>query len=107
MEDAGAAIRRCAMGGARDAATEASTGQRSSTSDDNIATIRQLVRIASDDLTAGLLNRNGLKTGNGNRGPTGASRPRDLIMGYRSCGASEKDRCCQEGAAKAKEKRDR
>lgn len=28
---------------------------------------RQLVLIASDDLIAGLLNRNGLKTGNGNR----------------------------------------
>ncbi|MGY4403719.1 hypothetical protein [Bradyrhizobium sp. USDA 3315] len=29
--------------------------------------MRQLVLIASDDLIAGLLNRNGLKTGNGNR----------------------------------------
>jgi hypothetical protein len=29
--------------------------------------VRQLVLIASDDLIAGLLNRNGLKTGNGNR----------------------------------------
>ncbi|NEU99561.1 recombinase family protein [Bradyrhizobium uaiense] len=42
-------------------------GQRNSTSDDIIAAIRQLVLIASDDLIAGLLNRNGLKTGNGNR----------------------------------------
>jgi hypothetical protein len=29
--------------------------------------VRELVLIASDDLIAGLLNRNGLKTGNGNR----------------------------------------
>jgi hypothetical protein len=29
--------------------------------------VRQPVLIASDDLIAGLLNRNGLKTGNGNR----------------------------------------
>ncbi|TFV28621.1 recombinase family protein [Bradyrhizobium frederickii] len=42
-------------------------GQRNSTSGDIIAAIRQLVLIASDDLIAGLLNRNGLKTGNGNR----------------------------------------
>ena len=42
-------------------------GQRNSTSADVIATIRALVLIASDDLIAGLLNRNGLKTGHGNR----------------------------------------
>jgi DNA invertase Pin-like site-specific DNA recombinase len=42
-------------------------GQRNSTSTDIIEAVRQLVLIASDDLIAGLLNRNGLKTGNGNR----------------------------------------
>ena len=42
-------------------------GQRNSTSADIIQAVRQLVLIASDDLFAGLLNRNGLKTGNGNR----------------------------------------
>jgi hypothetical protein len=42
-------------------------GQRNSTSADVIAAVRQLVLIASDDLIAGLLNRNGLLTGNGNR----------------------------------------
>src|SRR5271155_366855 len=42
-------------------------GQRNSTSADIIQAARQLVLIASDDLIAGLLNRNGLKTGNGNR----------------------------------------
>jgi len=42
-------------------------GQRNSTSADIIAAIRQLVLIASDDLIAGILNRNGLLTGHGNR----------------------------------------
>ena len=42
-------------------------GQRNSTSADVITTVRQLVLIANDDLIAGILNRNGLKTGNGNR----------------------------------------
>jgi hypothetical protein len=32
-----------------------------------IAAVRQLVLIANDDLLAGILNRNGLVTGNGNR----------------------------------------
>ena len=42
-------------------------GQRNSTSADVIAAVRQLVLIASDDLIAGILNRNGLVTGHGNR----------------------------------------
>ncbi|WP_022726754.1 recombinase family protein [Fodinicurvata sediminis] len=42
-------------------------GQRNSTADDIIAAIRQLVLIAGDDLIAGILNRNGLVTGHGNR----------------------------------------
>jgi DNA invertase Pin-like site-specific DNA recombinase len=42
-------------------------GQRNSTSTNILEAVRQLVFIASDDLIAGLLNRNGLKTGNGNR----------------------------------------
>ena len=42
-------------------------GQRNSTSADVITAVRQLVLIANDDLIAGILNRNGLKTGNGNR----------------------------------------
>jgi hypothetical protein len=42
-------------------------GQRNSTSTDIVQAVRQLVLIASDNLIAGLLNRNGLKTGNGNR----------------------------------------
>jgi hypothetical protein len=42
-------------------------GQRNSTSADVITAVRQLVLIANDDLIAGILNRNGLKTGNGHR----------------------------------------
>ena len=42
-------------------------GRRNSTSATIIEAVRQLVLIASDDLIARLLNRNGLKTGNGNR----------------------------------------
>jgi len=42
-------------------------GQRNSTSADVIDAVRQLVLIANDDLIAGILNRNGLVTGYGNR----------------------------------------
>jgi hypothetical protein len=42
-------------------------GQRSSTSGNIIAAVRQLVLIANDDLIAGILNRNGLRTRYGNR----------------------------------------
>ena len=42
-------------------------GQRNSTSTDVVAAVRQLVLIANDDLIAGILNRNGLRTGYGNR----------------------------------------
>ena len=42
-------------------------GQRNSTSADVIEAVRQLILIANDDLIAGILNRNGLVTGYGNR----------------------------------------
>ena len=42
-------------------------GQRNSTSADIIVAVRQLALIANDDLIAGILNRNGLVTGHGNR----------------------------------------
>ncbi len=42
-------------------------GQRNSASADVIAAVRQLALIANDDLIAGILNRNGLLTGHGNR----------------------------------------
>ena len=42
-------------------------GQRDSTSQDIVAAVRQLVSIANDELIAGILNRNKLTTGRGNR----------------------------------------
>jgi DNA invertase Pin-like site-specific DNA recombinase len=42
-------------------------GQRNSTSPDIVDAVRLLVRIANDDLIAGILNRNNLRTGYGNR----------------------------------------
>jgi hypothetical protein len=42
-------------------------GQRNSTSTDIIEAVRTLALIARDDVIAGILNRNGLRTGNGNR----------------------------------------
>jgi len=42
-------------------------GGRNSAPLETVEAIRQLVLIANDDLIAGLLNRNGLRTGNGNR----------------------------------------
>jgi DNA invertase Pin-like site-specific DNA recombinase len=42
-------------------------GQRNSTSPDIVDAVRQLVLIANDDLIAGILNRNKLTTGHGNR----------------------------------------
>ena len=42
-------------------------GQRNATSADIVEAVHQLARIASDDVIAGVLNRNGLVTGNGNR----------------------------------------
>jgi DNA invertase Pin-like site-specific DNA recombinase len=53
-------------------------GQRTSTSADVIAAVRQLVLIANDDLIAGILNRNGLVTGYGNR------RTRERVTSLRS-----------------------
>ncbi|ABC92987.1 recombinase family protein [Rhizobium sp. MC63] len=41
--------------------------QRNATPDDIVDAVKQLVLIANDDVIAGVLNRNGLTTGNGNR----------------------------------------
>jgi hypothetical protein len=42
-------------------------GQRNSTSADIVAAVRTLALVAKDEVIAGILNRNRLKTGNGNR----------------------------------------
>ncbi|MDQ8729827.1 hypothetical protein [Bradyrhizobium sp. LHD-71] len=54
-------------GGAHSELPKRRHGQCNSTSADIIEAVRQLVMIANDDLIAGILNRNGLKTGSGNR----------------------------------------
>ena len=96
-------------------------GQRNSTSADIIQAVRQLVLIASDDLIAGLLNRNGLKTGNGNRWtrervtsmrsnyhiPVQACRGRDRALAQpRQRGKTSKD-CAQDASAGRRSRRDR
>jgi hypothetical protein len=57
-------------------------GQRNSTSADIVEAVRRLALIANDDLIAGVLNRNGLKTGNGNRWTR--ERVTSLRSSYRS-----------------------
>lgn len=47
-------------------------GQRNSTPLETVEAIRQLALVASDVAIAGVLNRNGLRTGNGNRWTQGA-----------------------------------
>ena len=42
-------------------------GQRNSTPTDIVEAVRSLALIMKDDVIAGILNRNGLRTGNGNR----------------------------------------
>ena len=42
-------------------------GQRNSTSKEIVEAVRQLAHVCNDDLIAGVLNRNGLRTGPGNR----------------------------------------
>jgi hypothetical protein len=42
-------------------------GQMNHTSQDVVAAVRSLARLCSDEVIAGVLNRNGLKTGRGNR----------------------------------------
>jgi hypothetical protein len=42
-------------------------GQRNSTSADIIDAVRTLARVAKDDVIAGILNRNGIQTGNAHR----------------------------------------
>jgi hypothetical protein len=67
-------------------------GQRNSTSADVTTAVRQLVLIANDNLIAGILNRNGLTTGNGNRWTR--ERVTSMRSNYRSPGvqAHRRDR---------------
>ena len=65
-------------------------GQRNSAPVETVEAVRQLVLIANDDFVAGVLNRNGLRTGNGNRWdprtglfPALASQNPGLSPGYK------------------------
>jgi hypothetical protein len=68
-------------------------GQRNSTSPDIVAAVRQLVRIAHDDLIAGILNRNKLTTGHGNRW-TRERVPAAALRGSRAGAAMLASRAC-------------
>src|SRR5215472_7127330 len=64
-------------------------GQRNSTAPDIIDAVRQLVLIADDNLIAGILNRNKLTTGHGNRWTrerVTSLRSHHKIPVFRSCG---------------------
>ena len=58
-------------------------GQRTSTPADIVETVRSLALISRDDVIAGMLNRNGLKTGYGNAGRESASPRCDRATAYR------------------------
>lgn len=75
-------------------------GQMTHTSKDVVAAVRSLARLCTDDVIAGLLNRNGLRTGRGNRWT------RERVVSLRSwqeipCHSGE--RCREEGWLKLNE----
>ena len=67
-------------------------GQRTSTPADVVEAVRTLALIARDDVIAGVLNRNGLKTGHGNRWT------RERVTSLRSSYRIPVFRAAQEGA---------
>ncbi len=66
-------------------------GQRNSTPADIVEAVRALALIAKDDVIAGILNRNGLKTGNGNRWT------RERVTSMRSSHRIPVYRCAEDG----------
>jgi DNA invertase Pin-like site-specific DNA recombinase len=66
-------------------------GQRNSTPADVVEAVRALALIAKDDVIAGILNRNGLKTGNGNRWT------RERVTSMRSSHRIPVYRCAEDG----------
>jgi hypothetical protein len=70
------------------------------TSKDVVAAVRSLARICSDDVIAGVLNRNDLRTGRGNRWT------RERVVSLRAWNeilCFSQDRCAQEGWLKLNE----
>lgn len=75
-------------------------GQMNHTSKDVVAAVRSLARICSDDTIAGVLNRNELRTGRGNRW----TRERVVsLRAYNEIPCFSRDRCAQEGWLKLNE----
>ncbi len=75
-------------------------GQMNHTSKDVVATVRSLARICSDDVIAGVLNRNELRTGRGNRW----TRERVVsLRAWNDIPCYSRDRCAQEGWLKLNE----
>jgi hypothetical protein len=70
------------------------------TSKDVVAAVHSLARICSDDTIAGVLNRNELRTGRGNRW----TRERVVsLRAYSDIPCFSRDRCTQEGWLKLNE----
>jgi DNA invertase Pin-like site-specific DNA recombinase len=75
-------------------------GQVNSTSKDVVAAVRSLARICSDDVIAGVLNRNDLRTGRGNRW----TRERVVsLRAWNDIPCYSRERCTQEGWLKLNE----
>jgi DNA invertase Pin-like site-specific DNA recombinase len=75
-------------------------GQMNHTSRDVVAAVRSLARICSDDVIAGVLNRNELRTGRGNRW----TRERVVsLRAYNDIPCFSLERCAEEGWLKLNE----
>jgi DNA invertase Pin-like site-specific DNA recombinase len=75
-------------------------GQMNHTSKDVVAAVRSLARICSDDVIAGVLNRNELRTGRGNRW----TRERVVsLRAYNDIPCFSRDRCVEDGWLKLHE----
>jgi hypothetical protein len=75
-------------------------GQMNHTSKDVVAAVRSLVRICSDDVIAGALNRNELRTGRGNRW----TRERVVsLRAWNDIPCFSRERCVREGWLKLNE----
>jgi DNA invertase Pin-like site-specific DNA recombinase len=78
-------------------------GQMNHTSKDVVAAVRSLARICSDDVIAGVLNRNELRTGRGNRW----TRERVVsLRAWNSIPCFSRESCVQEGWLKLNEAAD-
>lgn len=78
-------------------------GQVNPTSKDTVVAVRSLARLCSDDVIAGVLNRNGLKTGRGNRW----TRERVVsLRNWNKIPCYSKKRCAEEGWLKLNEAAD-